>query len=90
MWQNAIMIKTQIQLPDELYRTAKAIAEQREWSLAEVMRRGLEYMAVAYPLRTTEKPWELPVLKAEHFRTDFDQLDLKGLAEADEVRDMQP
>jgi hypothetical protein len=32
------MIKTQVQLPDELYRTAKAIAEQREWSLAEVMR----------------------------------------------------
>ena len=29
------MIKTQIQLPDELYRRVKAFAEQREWSLAE-------------------------------------------------------
>ena len=31
------MIKTQVQLPDELYYKAKAIAEQREWSLAEVV-----------------------------------------------------
>jgi hypothetical protein len=34
------MIKTQVQLPDELYYKAKAIAEQREWSLAEIVRRG--------------------------------------------------
>jgi hypothetical protein len=82
------MIKTQVQLPDELYRTAKAIAEQREWSLAEVVRRGIEYMALAYPLRTTAKPWTLPMLKEAHFRADFDQLDFKALAEADELRDI--
>jgi hypothetical protein len=81
------MIKTQVQLPDELYRTAKAIAEQREWSLAEVVRRGIEYMALAYPLRTMAKPWTLPMLKEGHFRADFDQLDFKALAEADEQRD---
>jgi hypothetical protein len=28
------MIKTQIQLPDELYREAKRVARDREWSLA--------------------------------------------------------
>ncbi len=83
------MIKTQIQLPDELYHTAKAIAEQREWSLAEVVRRGIEHMALAYPLRTTTKKWELPVLKEAHFRTNFDQLDFKALAEGDELRDLQ-
>ena len=33
------MINPRVQLADELYRTAKAIAEQREWSLAEVVRR---------------------------------------------------
>ena len=44
------MIKTQVQLPDQLYYKAKAIAEQREWSLAEVVRRGIEYMALAYPV----------------------------------------
>ena len=72
------MIKTQVQLPDELYHKAKAIAEQREWSLAEVVRRGLEYMALAYPTRESAKPWALPVLKSGDFRPDFDQLDLKA------------
>jgi hypothetical protein len=80
------MIKTQVQLPDELYYTAKAIALQREWSLAEVIRRGLEHMAVAYPVSKDLAPWELPVLKAEAFVSHFDQLDFKALSEADEVR----
>ena len=80
------MIKTQMQLPDELYYKAKAIAEQREWSLAEVVRRGIEYMALAYPVRAPAKPWTLPVLKSGDFRPDFDQLDLKALAESDELR----
>jgi hypothetical protein len=80
------MIKTQVQLPDELYYQAKAIAEQREWSLAEVVRRGIEYMTLAYPVRASAKPWEIPVLKREDFRPDFDQLDLKALAESDELR----
>ena len=80
------MIKTQIQLPDELYHKAKAIAEQREWSLAEVVRRGIEYMALAYPVKVSTKPWVLPVLKSGDFRADFDQLDLKALAESDEYR----
>lgn len=80
------MVKTQVQLPDELYYKAKAIADQREWSLAEVVRRGLEYMALAYPVRASATSWTLPVLKGGDFRTDFDQLDLKTLAENDELR----
>lgn len=75
------MVKTQVQLPDELYRAAKAIAEQREWSLAEVVRRGVELMTLAYPLRTGSKQWELPKLDAAHFRPDFDQLDFKALVQ---------
>jgi len=43
------MIKTQVQLPDELYREAKRVAREREISLAEVMRRGLEYIVRVYP-----------------------------------------
>jgi len=43
------MIKTQIQLPDELYRRVKAFAEQREWSLAETFRRAVEQMFERYP-----------------------------------------
>lgn len=81
------MIKTQVQLPDELYYKAKAIAEQREWSLAEVMRRGLEYMALTHPIRASAKKWELPVLKSGDFQPNFDQLDFKALAESDELRD---
>jgi hypothetical protein len=46
-------------------------------------------MALAYPLRKTEKPWALPVLKEAQFRPDFDHLDFKALAEADELRDIQ-
>ena len=80
------MIKTQVQLPDELYYKAKAIAEQREWSLAEVVRRGLEYMALTYPVRASAKQWVLPVLKSGDFRPNIDALDLKALAENDELR----
>ena len=81
------MIKTQVQLPDELYYKAKAIADQREWSLAEVVRRGLEYMALTYPVRASANQWVLPVLKSGDFRPNFDELDLKALAESDELRD---
>jgi hypothetical protein len=80
------MIKTQVQLPDELYYKAKAIADQREWSLAEVVRRGIECMALAYPVRESRQPWALPVLKSGDFRAGFDQLDFKALAESDELR----
>ncbi|MGA0333021.1 MAG: hypothetical protein ACO3N7_08610 [Kiritimatiellia bacterium] len=53
------MIKTQVQIPDELYRAAKRVARERELSFAEVMRRGLEYIVTVYPTLDKE-PWELP------------------------------
>ena len=81
------MIKTQVQLQDELYYKAKAIADQREWSLAEVVRRGIEYMALAYPVKASTKPWALPMLKSGDFRPNFDQLDLKALSASDELRE---
>jgi hypothetical protein len=55
------MIKTQIQIPDELYRRAKQVAKEREMSFAEVTRRGLEYITSVYPERR-EDTWELPVV----------------------------
>lgn len=58
------MIKTQIQLPDALYHEAKRVAREREMSLAEVLRRGVEYMAGVYPplppTREKSKRWSLP------------------------------
>lgn len=55
------MIKTQVQIPDELYRAAKRVAKERELSFAEVMRRGLEYIVTVYPT-LDEAPWELPLV----------------------------
>ena len=80
------MIKTQIQLPDQLYHQAKAIAEQREWSLAEVVRRGIEHMAVVYPVTETASGWKMPVLKSDAFAAEFDQLDFKTIVAAEELR----
>ena len=55
------MIKTQVQIPDELYRRAKQVAAEKEWSFAEVVRRGLEYITRANPTgRKVGKPWRLP------------------------------
>ena len=55
------MIKTQIQLPDDLYAEAKRVAREREMSLAEVVRRGVEYITRVYP-PASGKPqnWSLP------------------------------
>jgi len=55
------MIKTQVQLPDRLYEEAKRVAREREISLAEVMRRGLEYIVMAYPpIRPQQQEWTPP------------------------------
>jgi hypothetical protein len=59
------MVKTQIQLPDTLYREAKRIAHEREISFAEVVRRGVEYVTRVYPpLEADAKAWRPP--KASH------------------------
>lgn len=55
------MIKTQIQLPDALYQEVKRVAREREISLAEVLRRGAEYITHAYPpVLPSSKDVELP------------------------------
>ena len=55
------MVKTQIQLPDELYREVKRVAHEREMSLAEVLRRGAEYITGIYPpLAHPRTEWTLP------------------------------
>ena len=57
-----MMIKTQVQIPDHLYREAKRIADEYELSFAEVVRRGLERLIPAFPRRDEAGPWSLPVL----------------------------
>lgn len=42
------MIRTQIQLPDDVYARARKVCDAREISLAELSRRGLEYILSVY------------------------------------------
>jgi len=84
------MIKTQVQIPDELYQKAKQLAKEREWSLAEVMRRGLEHMTRTHPPLPAKKV-DLPVLPGGSFTENFDTLDLAALREEDETaRSLHP
>jgi hypothetical protein len=43
------MIRTQIQLPEILYKEIQRVAAVQEWSIAEVIRRGAESVVRAYP-----------------------------------------
>ena len=54
------MVWTQIQLPDALYEEAKRVAREREMSLAEVVRRGVEYITQVYPPLGSGEPWRPP------------------------------
>ena len=55
------MIKTQVQIPDELFERAKQVAAEKEWSFAEIVRRGLEYMTETNPPgRKAGGKWRLP------------------------------
>lgn len=54
------MVRTQIQLPQGLYEEVKRVAREREMPVAEVVRRGVEYITRAYPPVTCDEPWRLP------------------------------
>ena len=43
------MTKTQIQVPEDLFREIRAFSKRREWSLAETFRRGAELLLQVYP-----------------------------------------
>lgn len=75
------MIRTQIQIPDDIYRRAKQLSAEREISLAELARRGLEYMLAVYApasaARTHRQSWQPPKPKA---------LELCGTLSDDELK----
>jgi hypothetical protein len=54
------MIRTQIQLPDPLYREVQRVAKAQDWSLAEVIRRGAEAVVRSYPAIKSQpdRPWQ--------------------------------
>jgi hypothetical protein len=69
------MTRTQIQLPDELYQRAKTFAAQRELSLAEVTRRGLELFLDRFPSNEqTRGAWTLPRVDAGGIKVPLETL----------------
>ena len=69
------MTRTQIQLPDELYQRAKAFAAQREPSLAEVTRRGLELFLDRFPsTEPASGAWTLPRVDAGGIKVPLESL----------------
>jgi hypothetical protein len=69
------MTRTQIQLPDELYQRAKAFAEQRELSLAEIARRGIELFIARFPADPTPgSQWKLPQVDGGGLHIPLEQL----------------
>ncbi len=69
------MTKTQIQLPDPLYHEVKRVANELDWPLAEVLRRGAEYMVRCHPPRAAApQEWKPP--QPEHlgaFKAPFSE-----------------
>ena len=62
------MVRTQIQIPDEVYDRAKEFCRRREMSLAELCRRSLEEYLVQWSGASESDPeWEFPVLALGDF-----------------------
>ena len=55
-----IMKRTQIQIPDPLYREVKRVAKLLDWSVSEVFRRAVEQLVAQYPGSKMRRGWELP------------------------------
>lgn len=56
------MVKTQIQLPDSLYRDLKRLAARKEWSLAETLRRAAEQFLARHSASAPRtSAWHPPV-----------------------------
>ena len=54
------MVRTQIQLPDDVFVRAKKLCAAREISLAELARRGIEYILSVYSREADEGEWSPP------------------------------
>ena len=77
------MVKTQVQLPEHLYREGKRIALEYEMSFADVVRRGLERVIPSFPPRTQGTAWSLPELDLGLKRDPFADPDWRESLNAD-------
>jgi hypothetical protein len=77
------MTRTQIQLPDELYKRAKDFAAKRELSLAELTRRGLElFLARFSDESSATATWSVPKVRAGGIKVPLGQL--RDISEEDD------
>ena len=65
--QCVVTVRTQIQLPDELFARAKKLCAAREISLAELARRGIEYTLSVYAPEA-DPSWQLPTPRSLGWR----------------------
>ena len=78
------MTRTQIQLPDELYQRAKAFAAERELSLAEITRRGIELFLERFPQPMPEpRKWQMPRVDGGGIKVPLE--DLREISDGEEA-----
>ena len=69
------MKRTQIQLPDHLHADALTTCKEQEVPLAELARRGIEYMVSVYSRKNgINKQWGIPT--SDDFDQEFDRLEI--------------
>ena len=75
-----IMVRIQVQLRNELYQQARCLVEQKEISLAEIVRRGVERLLIIYPADRSSG-WKLaPPANTRLRKNPFGRSDWRGQA----------
>ncbi len=81
------MQRTQIQLPDHLFEASRALASRKEISLAELVRRGLEYLIATSPEGSaTCGDWELPAPHDLQATDPFNDVNWRANIHGDRLR----
>ena len=77
------MIRTQIQLPDQVYERARRVAKAKEISLAELARRGIETILDQYPTpEVIEAEWTPPRVRSGGVKVPLERLKDHGEVDA--------
>ena len=77
------MVRTQIQLPDEVYARARQVARAKEISLAELARRGIEAILDQYPPpEVIRAEWTPPRVRSGGVKVPLDRLKDYGEVDA--------
>jgi hypothetical protein len=78
------MTRTQIHLPDALYHRVKLLCSEREMTLAEAARRGMELLLERYapPSPAPRVAWQLPKINGGGIRVPLEEL--KNVAASDQ------